>query len=340
MKKLYLLIPAFLFSFFVSGQSVISNVIPDFGDQFVLNQAEFAPHPGPAGANVTWDFSDHEINEFTANYTVMLPTEVEGAEMFPDASMIWVVELDGFLLASFMGFTNNIFREYGTRSTYDGMSFGVQYSDPFNHFAFPFSFQDTGGDTYAGEVYGIGTNNAITGTQSYVVDGWGTVITPFGTFDNVLRITETSVETMVTSPTINMITNTIQTSWYSPDYPVPVMVINTDHSSIMGMPTDSSQAVAALVSYTPATVGLNYRKSQNTLSIYPNPTTDQITISAEGLTENAVLNIYSATGKLTKQVSLTANEKVDVSDLSPGIYIAVLQVNGKRYAQRPFSVIR
>lgn len=336
MKNTYLLLLAILFSFIVSAQPVITNVAPNFGDQFVLNQDYFAASPGAFGANVTWDFSDQILDLYTANYTVMLPSEVEESDMFPDATMVLVAELLGFgTLNSFVSFDNNTFTMYGSENG----GIGVVYSDPMDHFTYPLSYQNTGTDIYSGLISVAGwEGNTISGTQSYVVDGWGTIMTPYGTFENVLRITITSEETVESFTTT--VSNGTETNWYSPDYPIPVMTIITDISTATGVPSDTTMSMSALVSYTPVTVGITDNNLDNTFTIYPNPTSDHIIVKADDLNENSILKIYSATGKLAKEVSFIGDENIDVSDLSPGIYIAVILVDGKRYGQRPFSVVR
>lgn len=339
MKNIILIISALLFPLALAAQPFISNVVSAIGDQFVLNQSEIAPSPGSSGAHVSWDFSDQAIDGFTGTYTVKLPSEVEGSDMFPNATTVWSLDMDTIQLDSFLSFENNIFRSYGTTTVFEDINVVMIYSDPLDHFPYPIEYQDAGSDTYAGNLIGMGGEFPLTGTQSYEVDGWGTLITPYGTFENVLRITRTATETLGGGLTV--LTERTQTSWYSPDYPVAVLDIVTDFSSTMGMPLDSTQTISAMVSYTPNnTVGIDDHNPENTFIIYPNPTTDQISINFEGLNQNTILKIYSTTGKLTKEVSLTANEKIDVSALSPGIYIAVIQVDGKRFTQKPFSVIR
>lgn len=339
MKHLYLLLPAVLFSFIASGQPVISNVVPNFGDQFVLNQVDFAPSPGEAGANITWDFSNETITEYSMNYIIKTPNEVDGGDDFPDATMVWEVDMGFAMLHSFMSFDNNTFTDYGTISAGPGMAMGVAYSDPIEHFTYPLAYQDSGSDDYIGSGFGVTDDNDIEGTQSYIVDGYGTLITPFETYENVLRVSTTAIETIAVLGSAVVIDRTV-TSWYSPDYPVPVMVIGIDESSSPGMPLETSETMTALASYTSTSTGLNERDNPNTFSLYPNPTTDQITIKTDGLNANSTLNIYSANGKLVKEVSLNGNENVDVSALSPGIYIAVLRMDGQRYTQKPFSVVR
>jgi len=336
MKYLSMTILFFATIFTGYSQSIISNVIPNFGDQFVIDNQEAALSPGMSGANVTWDFSDQTIGE-SVESVVMPAGEVDGSEYFPDASMAWVINIADFIMASYFGFDNNTFTSYGTNGMYAGVSSGVIYSDPADSFTYPLEYQDTGSDAYAGSIINIG--DSLYGSQTYIVDGWGTVITPFGNYPNVLRVTETSVETI--QSTLTVITTRTNTSWYSPEFPIPVLVIRSDYSHAMEMPLDSSQTISALVSYTPAsTTGLSSRNDQIAFRVFPNPVSDQITVTFDNEKPEAVLNIYSSTGKMVETRSIKSDQKVDVSGLAPGIYIAALYIDGERYAQTPFSMIR
>src|SRR5690554_123846 len=322
--------------FSVFSQPIISNVIPNIGDQFVLDNREDAPSPGASGANVIWDFSDQSAGESTEN-SVMLAGDVEGSEDFPDATMAWVVNISDFIMASYFGFDNNTFTSFGTKSMFNGISSGVVYSDPANNFTYPLEYLNTGDDTYEGAILGLG--DSLWGSQSYIVDGWGTVITPFGTYPNVLRVTETSVETIQSTLTVN--TTRTKTSWYSPEFPIPVLVIRSDYSHAMEILLDSSQTISALVSYTPVSItGLTERNNQVAFQVFPNPVSDQITVTFDNEKPKPVLNIYSSTGKLVETRSIKSDQKVDVSRLVPGIYIAMLYIDGERYAQTSFSVSR
>ncbi len=53
------------------------------------------------------------------------------------------------------------------------------------------------------------------------------------------------------------------------------------------------------------------------MNLYPNPTSDYIYIDANG-TNN--FSIYNATGVLVRQEIITNNNKIDIRDLTPGLY--------------------
>ena len=70
------------------------------------------------------------------------------------------------------------------------------------------------------------------------------------------------------------------------------------------------------------TVGIATPTEQNTLSIYPNPTTGIVNIATQGNPEMKIYNVY---GQL---VRIAYGTTVNLSDLANGVYI--LQVDGKR----------
>ncbi|HEY4784470.1 MAG TPA: T9SS type A sorting domain-containing protein, partial [Bacteroidales bacterium] len=58
------------------------------------------------------------------------------------------------------------------------------------------------------------------------------------------------------------------------------------------------------------------------LAIYPNPVSDQMTISLEKMLTNASVSVYSLTGQLVSSVQIESTRTdIDVSSLKPGIYI-------------------
>lgn len=75
-------------------------------------------------------------------------------------------------------------------------------------------------------------------------------------------------------------------------------------------------------------VGVNEIKKQPT-SIYPNPASDIVNIALPHNTKNALLLIYNVQGQLLKQESVTSSQTIDVSGIANGLYLFVIQANGK-----------
>ena len=55
------------------------------------------------------------------------------------------------------------------------------------------------------------------------------------------------------------------------------------------------------------------------LSIYPNPSTGVLTITAEGNPDDVLISLYSVTGELLR-TDLSLNTQSDVSELANGVY--------------------
>ncbi len=82
--------------------------------------------------------------------------------------------------------------EASTVGMYAGPSFGdvtSTYTDPLIDFKFPITYLQQFTDTYQFNTVSGGIGNSTeAGQVDYTVDGYGTIITPVGTFSNVLRI--------------------------------------------------------------------------------------------------------------------------------------------------------
>ena len=65
------------------------------------------------------------------------------------------------------------------------------------------------------------------------------------------------------------------------------------------------------------------------LSVYPNPATSYILISGFD-SGKGVIKVYNLSGSLVKDASFTFSEnKIDLSDLSAGVYICNIEAEGK-----------
>ena len=67
-------------------------------------------------------------------------------------------------------------------------------------------------------------------------------------------------------------------------------------------------------------------KTENSVSIYPNPANDQIHI--EGLVEASEISLYNAFGTCVKKLTLNGNEEIAIDNLAAGLYL--LRINKKQ----------
>jgi hypothetical protein len=71
--------------------------------------------------------------------------------------------------------------------------------------------------------------------------------------------------------------------------------------------------------------GIEEAIAEATISVYPNPATNQLNINLKGLQADQI-SIYNIDGKLLSNVKQPANNQRDISDLSAGLYFAEIRV--------------
>lgn len=101
--------------------------------------------------------------------------------------------------------------------------------------------------------------------------------------------------------------------------------------------TDNFYNITCAYSYPmTCTVGINEYASSNNFTLYPNPTSDNITISMTGNNRrNADIRIYDMTGKEVKNYT-TTNSLLTINreNLQSGIYFVTITLNDKRFTQK------
>jgi hypothetical protein len=74
--------------------------------------------------------------------------------------------------------------------------------------------------------------------------------------------------------------------------------------------------------------------NNNTLKLFPNPTTDKLHIQADDEMTNADIEIYNQSGGLIRSGALPENHAVDVQTLSPGTYFLMIKGQSKQYSKK------
>ncbi|MGZ4033518.1 MAG: T9SS type A sorting domain-containing protein [Bacteroidia bacterium] len=83
--------------------------------------------------------------------------------------------------------------------------------------------------------------------------------------------------------------------------------------------------------------GINNLTMDNSISIYPNPASENITINFTSSSKNNSLKIYDVTGRLVKNISnvKSGESSINISDLKNGLYLLNLQ-EGNNYLTKRF----
>ena len=138
-----------LFCFALISQPVVnSDWIPKIGFKASTTEVEDAPEdPGPAGENVTWDFSSFMVPDSAESieFTFVTPESTPYAASYPDATLAFAndeFEIYSYLIADQTGI-------HDLGSNFGG-AIESNYSDPQTFLIFPLTFGTTFEDDYAG----------------------------------------------------------------------------------------------------------------------------------------------------------------------------------------------
>lgn len=282
------------------------------GGFLVINR--FGPNAGDYAADYFLSFSGIPFDQFGG----ILPVNIEdvyrftrnrsGAQTFPGLSL----SIDGQQVAFR---SDSIETVYNFPLNYGDTNTSVGFTDmDFNPF-FDANFQQ-----YR--------------KRSSVVDGHGTLITPFGTF-NTLRvhhiIEETDslyIQNDFFDQTIPLdLPTTHEYEWLAKGEKLPVLKITTQ---VLGGNENVTE-----ITYRDKYLGLaNTTDHQLNLAIYPQPATDQITISLnQQIEEIAFYELNGAKIDVNTAIQGTA-ATANVQNLIPGIYLLALRSEGQQILKK------
>lgn len=271
---------------------------------------------GVAGANQLWDYSTFASTGVATGSYAACPATA-GCGSFPGATL---VVTDG----------NGLKIYYKTSSTamanagYVTPAAPIVYSDVDDALRFPFSY----GNAYVDPFVANFTTNGIAvkrfGTDSVTADAWGKLITPFGTYNNVLRVKQ--VQTYRDSFAVGSITMQYKATnyyWYQASSKYPIFYTATLMTTTNGS-TPSGTQIAGYYKQTPA--GINDLAAGDGLRIAPNPARGDVRIELPAGVGRAALTVTSATGAVVYQQTIGGGQHtVPAEGWARGLYFVQLR---------------
>jgi hypothetical protein len=344
MKKLSLLTLALgaVFNVLLAQPTLQNNVYPEVGDVITTTTAVTANNitEGSAGANQTWNFSglqpDPQFSSTTFNFVAVGTTPY--AADFPGANLAQVVVADTPVYAYYKVETNQL--SILGSATQD---FSLTYTNPQIALKTPLSFNGSFQDTYTGllELTGQGITFQNAGNRTTTYDGYGTLQTPSGTFNNAIRLKTVSTEkdSVGFGPGTYSITETVLTSYdfYVPNRVGPQVTV----SYTEGVSTTVIPGFPPIVEETPLTKNIDYVSSFVTAapepaavlgmsieSVGPNPATDHLNVRFTETQANRPLQLLvtDMTGKVLQTIAVDGDASVviPVGALAPATYFLTL----------------
>ena len=273
--------------------------------------------PGESGENKTWNFSN--ITIFPGNpweEVYLLPSSTPYGNQFPGANVATKnnnPDIDYHYYQNtatewnMIGFACNNFMKW--------------FTTPYCRFHYPMAYGSEHNSTYKAHSYSGQATVYTTGFRTLNVDGYGTIILPGITYNNVMRvkIIDESFDTVKVGGNVVSTSHTIITNywWYRNGYKFPVFDYGYAVSNTMPgfkFAAVSVKNVPVFINQISTTVPDKFNLYQN----YPNPfnPATKIKFDISGSVKLKMLNVklivYNITGK---EITTLVNE-----DLNPGTY--------------------
>jgi hypothetical protein len=277
-----------------------------YGDTVVRQTYSFnSISPGPAGANVTWDF------------TQLQPLFVESGEVQP------VLNMPLFAYNYQIAFSSPTFTHYmWYQAGADTVTFAghnrsslepdiAEFWDSDVLLRLPMHYGDQHTDSYWGRSTAMLRPPHFSGTSSIDADAYGTLLLPGRTYTDVLRVHKHDV----VFDSVN--TSTFDTwYYYSASQCFPVLVYG-DNTYFNGTYAISNETRSGLVSAQEAAM-------QRPLELRRNPVQDELVLRVAAQGE---LRVTGVDGKVHHQSTVPAGRsdlRIPFGHVAPGVYLVSL----------------
>ncbi len=330
MKNLLTAALPFIFVGAANAQSptiTSANFLPVVGEIFnSYATTEPASGEGTAGVNQVWNFGAIP-NTGSLDPSVVIP--VAGSPYAASNPNANLCVRGGALPNTTYGYYQTNSTDFITLGLYVGTSAQLTYTNPETIVHFPLTYNSTYTDTYATTINSSGSIFYRTGTMTSLVDGYGTLTTPIGTYTNVLRVKLTDVFNDTFNGTPAGTYNQVSFLYYKAG----------THNSLLSFTHSNNNGTASKSGSYLQSVTVNTEEaqlaSQLNMSVFPNPS--QGTASAKiklSLLEasECTVSIYDAIGMQVASQNmgeLAAGEQVmalpTTNELAKGIYFVRVQ---------------
>jgi hypothetical protein len=302
MKKLYTIIVALLINNMITyAQPVINST--DFSASYDLYSYSADNNisglsPGGAGANQTWNFSAMTATSDKEKLSVVPVASTPYATDFPTANFVFKFTglEDGYVDYSYYKVSSTTFESVGSKA--------IDYTeldiDPYVFIKLPYTYTTVFTDSYQSE---SDVPNSYTFTSTY--DGYGTLITPYDIYTNVIRQKRVEVDGNSTST---------EYIWMTANPFKMVMWMEIHENSTDNIYGNSTSF------YSGTNLGVKESNKEKLISVYPNPTTSKLNLHFSNNKTIDKVVIIDVTGKIVKQQTENTAQ-INVEKLVTGLYV-------------------
>lgn len=354
MKKNTLLAIFFASMFYFQAEAQItitSADMPVAGDtvrtSFALNFENF--DFSRTGPNETWNFStltasSQRLDTFL---TVKQTPVLLWPSFFVSANVVQKVSLGELLPGiqidnafQFFNRSTNSYKDFGYGILFSGIPVPLKFSTPDVIFNFPLNMGQTYSSVALAElsIPDIGFISIERNRQTEV-DGWGSLTTPYGTFE-VIRLKSVvqefdSLYADTASQGFKIERNYIEYKWLAKNKKIPVLQCIQD--DLLGTTVFYADI------YRDLTVGLEPQKEVTELKVFPNPISQRLSIEFDCADqETALIRILNTTGQLVYEETFEKSNAFghrrqlqgDFSAFANGLYLIEIRQTNKLFQSK------
>lgn len=347
MKKILLSLLVLSVSALHAQPTLTSSSEATIGTSFTYHYVDPAGvQPGNSGASQTWNFASVTPNGTTRVNNWVSVASTPYAANFPGTNIVQQV-IDTATVYLYHTTSASSTALNGIAFDLGGNPSIMTYSNSEILRQYPATYNTTLSDTYAGTLTmtlgPLTITTYRTGTYNYLVDAYGTLTTPAGTFTNTLRakIRQVFTDSMVYVgvPLPAMVNQNFSTSYFwactNAGNKLYQFYIGYD-TLVTSTGTTPQKSVSFQGSTTSVEENIPYESSSAT--VYPNPSSDYAFITLDNsVNGTARLFLYDLKGSVVKEVStkMTAASRYEwmfpVSELPSGVYHARITCGDKQW---------
>jgi hypothetical protein len=356
MKKIFTALLACMALQHAQAQTITSANFPNSGEIWVefIDTTGSLVTIGPAGSGQTWNygtsFNVGDTSAFNFRPLSDAPAYMNLQSAFSSADMMVLGDANDSSATLFESNPTGFYLD----GAYDqGLLVDAQLGLNQNYLDFnpnrlyipaPFAINDTrNNNARFGLTFtfsGITINTRTYFIQSFEADAAGTLTTPMGTFNNVLRIKEFTYQLDSTSYNPSLIADTTSMK----DTTIAYQFVHANsHCLLMSVSIDPiSLQVTQASYYDPIFAVGNEESNSIPVSIYPNPAGEEFYLNH--IRNNSTIQIFDITGKLIKDQFLGGMEssiKMNTADMPAGFYFfSISNTKNGNYFNGKFEVVK
>ena len=289
---------------------------------------------GVIGSGVTWDYSNLIMLDNSVSKDTVIPISSSTfASDYPNAT--YQEQFENGIQTFFSNDpANNEVIIHGFVFNSGGSDYIIKYNtDEMIGMQLPMSLNDQILDNISGEanVPVLGTIN-LTGTANVVADGTGTLILGSNSYSNVIRL-KTDESSSGSSPFGPISVQRTSYAYYAQaEGNLPLFIYAEVIVTVPGVGVVTFKMVWSKDT-TGNYLGLSQTNEPLTLSIYPNPADNNVTINTTNGTQS--IEIYNAVGSRVMSITKPeTTENIDVSKLNVGIYFVKIKGDNKTLTKK------